>query len=164
VRNIVEPGSLQITTWSPNTLSKYVTVKAVPLQQWQHKRFSLSRTYIACLLSIKIVRLAVVWVSYAAHNWKDIDVAAKFERKSPKDPRGLWRSRVSGGWSLGAQILKVGMLEKCKLKLENRIGCWNISAQILWPTWTSFFFEEIFFHFFCMCCYALQGVQALTFV
>jgi len=56
-KNIVEPGSLQMTIWrmriaywipkTKNTHSECVILVAFPLQQWLHERVSMSRyTYI----------------------------------------------------------------------------------------------------------------------
>jgi len=54
--NVVGHGKLQMTIWrmciacwipkATNTYSEYVTLIALPLQEWLHKRY----TYIACLV------------------------------------------------------------------------------------------------------------------
>jgi hypothetical protein len=66
-KNVVEPGRPQMTIWrmriasyileTTNTLSEYVILITLPLQQWLHERASMLRfTYIVCIFEI-IVRI-----------------------------------------------------------------------------------------------------------
>ena len=61
-KNILQPDRLQITIWrmriacwipkATNTHSDYVTLIALPLQQWSHERASMLRyTHTACLVN-----------------------------------------------------------------------------------------------------------------
>ena len=77
-KNIVEPGTTQMTIWrmcvvcwiikATNTHSEYVVLIAFPLQQRLHERNSmLGYTYIACLVNFTIRAVVYMVTCFDPH-------------------------------------------------------------------------------------------------